>query len=85
MKVYDIAQGWSRLGLDQLNLLSQELKDKAVTRIRHCETCTMRVNNSCSRSKEGVNIQTGEIIKGCGCNLKAKVLSDNSKCPLGKW
>lgn len=85
MKLYDIAQGWSRLALKELNLLSDELQEQAKTRIRHCETCTMRVGMSCSKNKEGVNIQTGEIKPGCGCALRAKVLSDNSKCPLSKW
>jgi hypothetical protein len=82
---YDILQGWGRVILEKVAKLPQEVQETATKRMRHCLTCTMRVNNSCSPSKTGINVNTGKEHKGCGCNLSAKVLADNSKCPLGKW
>jgi len=31
------------------------------------------------------NNQTGEVVRGCGCNISAKSMSPNSLCPLDKW
>lgn len=29
--------------------------------------------------------EKGTYYTGCGCNLRAKVVSPTSQCPLGKW
>lgn len=84
-QLYDIAQGWAKVGLDELGLLPEESRLIAETRIRHCESCSIRTEMKCDTNKFGPNVQTGVVSKGCGCALKAKVLSTNSKCPLGKW
>lgn len=83
--VKEIIEGWANLTLDELGLLDQDIKEVAEYRLAHCTTCTMRVGNSCSRSKEGINVKTLELKKGCGCNLSAKTKSPSSKCPLSKW
>jgi len=83
--VKEIIEGWANLTLDKLGKLDQDTKEIAEYRLAHCTTCTMRVNNSCSRNKEGINVKTLETKKGCGCNLSAKTLSLKSKCPLSKW
>ena len=36
-------------------------------------------------NRTGINIETGKVRKGCGCNLSAKTLDSNSECPLAKW
>lgn len=83
--VKEIIEGWANLTLDRLGKLDQDTKEIAEYRLAHCTTCSMREGNTCSRSKEGINVKTLESKKGCGCNLSAKTLSMSSKCPLSKW
>jgi hypothetical protein len=80
-----IVDGFVNLAKDQIGLLDGEIKAIAEKRYRHCLSCTMRDNNSCSTSRSNENIETGEITFGCGCYLQAKILSPDSKCPLSKW
>lgn len=54
-------------------------------RIAICNVCPMRYNNFCNPGKKIKHVVTGKLVRGCGCNLSAKVLSKNSKCPAGKW
>lgn len=59
-----------------------------------CNQCPLNINGICSKNIYGEAIKDftymnsrrhkGESFPGCGCPLKAKVLSD-SKCPLGKF
>ena len=46
----------------------------AIDRALICGECPSNVNNICSSAKGG-----------CGCVLMAKIRSEYSKCPLGKW
>ena len=80
-----IKDGFVNLAKDQIGLLDGEIKAIAETRYRHCLSCTMRDNNSCSTNRSNEHIETGEVTFGCGCYLQAKILSPSSKCPLGKF
>lgn len=59
-----------------------------------CNQCPLNVDGVCSKNvfgevvrdfvyKDGLR-HKGQSMRGCGCPLKAKVLSD-SPCPLGKF
>ena len=80
-----IAQGWVRFGLSKMHFTSDKVKARAEERIAVCDTCEMRVDNTCSTSKEGINVVTRQLKSGCGCNLSAKALADEPACPLSKW
>lgn len=54
----------------QLGLLSPKVEKIAETRLKICDTCSQRVNNTCGQ---------------CGCLLAAKTVDLNSKCPINKW
>lgn len=94
-KLKNILIGWMRLGLDEFNLLSDELKELSDQRIGICTGCSLREGNSCSTEKSGKAIKSleyedeqrykGIVYSGCGCLLDAKTLVDDEKCPLGKW
>lgn len=85
MAISNILTGWGNRILDEFNILSPLLKSKAEERLLICDTCPMRVNNKCAKTKKGINIETGIETNGCGCNLSAKSLDPNSQCPLAKW
>lgn len=53
--------------------------------MRHCNTCTLKNGNSCDPRKMGLNIKTGKLAFGCGCNLETKTKSVKTECPLNKW
>jgi hypothetical protein len=84
-QIEQIAQGWARFGLSKMHMLSEEVSIRALDRMNLCNDCHMRIDNTCSTSREGQDVLTGEIKKGCGCNLSAKTLADESACPLSKW
>jgi hypothetical protein len=84
-QVGQIVDGFTNLLKDQIGLLDEETKAIATKRYRHCLSCTMRDNNTCSTSRSNENINSGEVTSGCGCNLHASVLSPTKECPLGKW
>lgn len=39
----------------------------------------------CDNKKVAPHVITGEMTKGCGCYLPAKIRSNEGGCPLGKW
>tara|TARA_B110000008_G_C16624749_1_gene426009 strand:+ start:212 stop:472 length:261 start_codon:yes stop_codon:yes gene_type:complete len=84
-RITDIINGWANLGLDQFNLLDDDIKNISATRLEICNVCPIRQNNTCSTKLHGTNVKTGEVAHGCGCNLSAKTLVKGSECPLGKW
>jgi len=47
-----------------------EVEKLAYDRLTICSTCDKNISNKCSE---------------CGCPLVAKLRSEYSKCPLGKW
>ena len=93
--INDILEGWGNNLKDKLNLLEPELKSKGKKRLLICNSCELRVNNTCDKNKKGFaeidfiyNNQKREknkLYNGCGCNLSAKTVCNDCKCPLGKW
>lgn len=81
----EIITGWANVIKDKFDLLDESTKEIAQYRMAHCTTCTMRIDNTCSKARQGANVKTLETVSGCGCNLSAKTLSPNSQCPLSKW
>ncbi len=80
-----IFTGWGNLMKSHFMNLSPELKELGEMRLKLCNGCEMRNGGSCSTSKEGIHVVTGQKVRGCGCRLAAKALSPGSVCPLGKW
>ena len=85
IKPVDIVEGFSKLFLDSLNMLPKKQREDSEKRYRQCLSCTIRSGNTCSTERQGVNINTGSVNNGCGCNLAAKTKTKDFKCPLGKW
>ena len=84
-KLNEIINGWANVVKDRIGTLDPKLKLMAANRLLICNSCDMRVNNTCSTKKVGINIITKKEKNGCGCNISAKTLSPDSKCPLSKW
>ena len=84
-KLNEIINGWANVVKDRIGTLDPKLKLMAENRLILCNSCDMRVNNTCSTKKVGINIITKKETNGCGCNISAKTLSPQSKCPLSKW
>ena len=94
-KIKEITSGWANLVLDRFEVLDEETKKEGLRRTSICDTCPMRVSNTCDPTKTGKAVLTfwygkeerhaNQEYNGCGCNVLAKALSPNSQCPLGKW
>ena len=85
LNIEHIITGWANVVKDKFNVLDPATKDMAAERMQLCNMCYLRTGNTCDPSKGGMNLKTGKIEKGCGCNIAAKTLSPQSKCPLAKW
>lgn len=85
LNVEHIITGWANVVKDKFNVLDPATKNMAAERMQLCNMCYLRTGNTCDPSKGGMNLKTGKIEKGCGCNIAAKTLSPQSKCPLAKW
>lgn len=85
MAISNILTGWGNYIKEQIGLLSPQIKQKAEERLLICDACPMREHNTCVKTRIGKNIETGLMVKGCGCNLAAKSMDPNSECPLAKW
>lgn len=83
--IKDILQGWGNLVLSQFNMLDEQTKEKSELRLYNCHFCHLREGNTCSPRKKGKHIESGQLVYGCGCNIAAKSLAPEAKCPLGKW
>ncbi len=94
-KLKEILTGWANLALDQIDQLDEETKKEGERRASICNDCPIRKSNSCDNTQmlEATvdfmygqeHREKGTWYSGCGCNLKAKVLSPPSQCPVGKW
>jgi hypothetical protein len=86
-KLNEIINGWGNALKGTFNLLPESTKKMAEKRIIICNVCPVRFHLICNPMASGRNVKTGEIVRGCGCVLSAKILStdENTKCPLGKW
>lgn len=72
-QVKEIIQGWKNLAFK-----NTKVEDIAVKRIELCTTCP-------DRSNYPNEFNISSTCKICGCVLKAKVRSTNSKCPKDLW
>lgn len=84
-QISQILTGWANVVKDKFNSLDPDLKELGEARMTICNGCDLRVGGTCSPHKTGTHVETGEIVKGCGCGLAAKTLSPTSHCPLGRW
>lgn len=74
------------------NLTSQDEEKVFELRKTICDSCPLKVGNTCN-TKKYINKETKEAfdkpgpnrVKGCGCRLSAKQKSKNDKCPAGFW
>lgn len=80
-----ILSGWGNKIKDTFGMLDEETKEISRKRLVHCDSCYMRSGTACDPRKQMKNNVTGEIVRGCGCNISAKSMSPHSSCPLGKW
>jgi hypothetical protein len=80
-----IIEGWANYLRDRFDLLEESTKILAHSRIEICDTCEVREGRSCSPSKTTKHVITEELVRGCGCNIAAKAMAQESKCPAGKW
>lgn len=62
--------------------VSDELREEGERRLEICRGCEFFNDYICDSGRH--KVIGDRVIRGCGCNLKKKVLS-GSKCPLGKW
>ncbi len=85
MDLKGILKGWANVVKDEFGLLSPELQQLSETRLKICDNCTVRDNNSCSRRRQTTHVDTGEMVYGCGCNIAAKTTLPEKECPAGKW
>jgi len=85
MILKEIYDGWGNLIKDKLKILNPEIKEIGKRRLLICDVCEIRTKDICNPLKKGIHTITGKLVNGCGCALSAKVLSPNSKCPLGKF
>jgi len=84
-QISQILSGWGNRIKDAFGMLDDETKALSEKRLLHCNTCYMRTGNTCDPRKSMTNNITGEVARGCGCNISAKSMSPSSKCPLYKW
>jgi hypothetical protein len=84
-KIKDIIEGWGRLLFQNYDDLAPGLKERVEARLSICDECKIRNGVVCDPTKTGTHEQTGKIVRGCGCHLRAKAMAVNSSCPLGKW
>jgi hypothetical protein len=84
-KIKEIIEGWGRLLFQDYDNLAPALKERTEQRLSICHDCKIRNGVICDPTKTGTHAETGKIVRGCGCHLRAKALSVNSSCPLGKW
>lgn len=84
-QISQILSGWGNRIKDAFGVLDEETKEMSKKRMLICNTCYMRTGNTCDPRKSMKNNITGEIARGCGCNISAKSMSPASKCPLDRW
>ena len=69
------------------NSKHEKVKKVAVYRLKICDTCHMNDKGYCQNNgtKKIKNVDTGEEVIGCGCNLKCKTALLSSNCPAALW
>lgn len=85
INIHHIVEGWGNYVKDRLGLLDTETQLLASNRLTICDGCVIRSGSSCDPNKWERHWVSGELSRGCGCNIAAKTLSPSSQCPIGKW
>lgn len=90
----NILRGYFLMIVYALDLYPEENKAIVNQRKSACSECPLRAGSFCSNRKavtlteypfKGIfRKSVTNIVKGCGCFLPAKRLT-NSKCPLNRW
>ncbi len=83
--INNIINGWGNLIKDKFGLLDNQTRAIATKRLTICNGCNIRSNGICNPTKNTININSGKVVKGCGCVIAAKTLDTASYCPAGKW
>tara|TARA_R110000868_G_C10395069_1_gene720742 strand:+ start:222 stop:482 length:261 start_codon:yes stop_codon:yes gene_type:complete len=84
-QLMEILDGWGNVIKSNFGLLDEGVRSLAEKRLLHCNVCSTRTGNTCDPSKKILNENTNQYVYGCGCNISAKTLSSETKCPAGKW
>lgn len=85
MNLVNIAVGWYRVISGNI---TAEQKAMAAQRLDACDSCPHKLQmNAAGELLMGlVNQPDNTFYCGqCGCPLAAKVVSTDSKCPIGRW
>ena len=83
--IKDILTGWGSLIKSHFDNLDNDTKKLSEERLSICDSCDIRLGSICNPSKTGIHVKTGNLRKGCGCNIAAKSMVKHAQCPLGKW
>jgi hypothetical protein len=84
-KINEIISGWMNYTKASREKTSAEVENKALERIKICDTCEVRSGFMCSPFKKIKHAKTGNEVSGCGCFIVPKAYSPESACPAGKW
>ena len=84
-QIHEIAEGWLNVIKEKMGILSKAQRAVAKQRLDNCMVCEVRTGGVCDTKKCSHNVETLRVTCGCGCYVRAKVLSNTSECPLGKW
>lgn len=86
-KIKTIIKAWITYLLSKVGLVSQTKLEIAVERLVVCHSCDIREGSRCSKKKQGTNLITGKLVKGCNCPLSTLILVDEVKegCNREAW
>lgn len=66
-----------------------KLKKVIAYRLAICNSCKLNVDNSGVCDNSGTilieNVDTGQLVSGCGCSLGCKSAHPDYNCPAAKW
>lgn len=94
--IKEIAEGFINDALPNI-MVDASLLELASKRKLQCDSCSLNVNNVCTKHKEEEVVTSffynktkenrfiGQKFSGCGCYLDKKQKSRSSQCPIGRW
>ncbi len=95
MNPLEIAKGFMNLAFDNLDILDETTKQEGLRRSSKCANCPLRTGNTCDNRLQGQvvkdfiyygkELKKGDVVKGCGCWIPAKILNPDSQCPIGQF
>ncbi len=83
-QIRQILEGWTNSFLDKINLLPEDKKKVAESRLKTCLGCPIRTNDICDPKKGSVDMD-GKKFNGCGCFIEKKVMCMDCDCPGSYW